>query len=142
MALITVACLTSTILLIWWTMDSAGRHSIGAGKQMARAAEMMGQTVTQTAAVVKMQTELTETLLLGRRNPEIGSSPRLERTSETLPTPDELWRNLPDNIQEAMIRDSEDQATWPSLSETLLDPSVANGHPPADVPDLSTSEQP
>jgi hypothetical protein len=94
---------------------------------MKLAAEMQKETVQQTAATVRMLTELTETLLLGRRNPEIEPQLSVERTSETQPTSDELWRGLPDNIQAAMIRESEEASTWRSPSETLQNPSQ-NGH--------------
>lgn len=127
LALITICSLGSMILILWWTMDSAGRHSIGAGKQQERAAQMMSQTIAQTAEVVRLQMELTETLLLGRRNPEIGLQPSLEKMPETSLTSDDLWRGLPDHVQRTLEREAEEESTWQNLSETWLNPST-NGH--------------
>jgi hypothetical protein len=141
LALITICSLASMILILWWTMDSAGRHSIGAGKQMNRAAEMMQLTISQTAEMVRMQMELTETLLLGRRNQGIEPQLGVERTNEILPTPDELWNTLPDNIQGAMIREAEEASTWPNPSETWLNPSVNGAGAGLDV-DPSSSPIP
>ena len=85
--------------------------------------------------------EMTETLLLGRKNPEIGPQLSVERTSETLPTPDDLWQGLPDNIKEAMLRETEEAGTWPSPSETLRSPST-NGRGEGFDADLLSSPTP
>jgi hypothetical protein len=127
LGLITTASLASMMFLMWWTLDSGRRHSIGAGRQMQLAAEMQKETVVQTAATTRMLCELTETLLLGRKNLETEPQLSVERTSETWRTPDDLWAGLPENIQAAMVREAEEAATWPSPSETLHAPST-NGH--------------
>jgi hypothetical protein len=133
--LVMVVCLTtislvsiaSVIFLVWWNLDSAGKHSISAQRQSAQANETMKEMISQTALVVKMQMDLTELLLLGRPMPKIEQVPESEKPPETSLRPDELWQSLPDNIQGAMIREAEEEATYPDLWETLQQPSE-NGH--------------
>ena len=119
---LTTICLASMVVagfLIWWTMDSAGQHSISAGKQQRLALEAMRETMAQSSAVATAQMHLTELLLLGRPMPS--TVPELVSGSEpeTPLTPDDLWTRLPGNMREAMLRDIEEEGTWPSPSETL-----------------------
>lgn len=127
MVALTTICLASLAglaLMVWWTLDSSGRHSISAGKQSLVAVESMREAMGQTAGMVKIQADLTETLLLGRPMSQETDQPlTIERPAETLPTPDELWQDLPDNIREAMQREAEEESTWPEASETLQRPS-------------------
>ena len=70
---LTVICLASLTVagfLIWWTMDSAGQHSISAGKQTTLAIEAMQEGIAQQATVVGLVTNLTEMVILGRPIPE------------------------------------------------------------------------
>jgi hypothetical protein len=122
LTVICLACLTTTAFLVWWTMSSSGQHSISAGKQQARQTEILAKMVDRSTETVEIQAKLTETLLLGREMPATGPPPELERPTETSPTPDDLWKQLPENIRDAMVREAEEEATWQSPSEMLLNP--------------------
>lgn len=123
LAVICLASLSSAILMMWWNQDSGRRHSIGAASQTETAMTTMRETVSQTAEIVRLQTQMTEMLLLGRPIPTSSETPEPVRPSETLPTPDDLWQQLPATVRENLQREAEEEATWPSLSETLLEPS-------------------
>jgi hypothetical protein len=138
------ACLT----MIWWTTSSQGRHSISGARaaertserastaqqealettlEMARATSETARVVVEKASeIVSIQATLTETLLLGRPTLEIGRQPDAESETETQLNPSLLLGSLPGPMQEAIVRDRETAGAWPSLSETLHDPS-ANG---------------
>ena len=73
-------------------------------------------SVAQSAEIVRMQTALTEVVLLGRPQPPISQEPESENSSETSLTPDELFSRLPENIQSEMIREAEEAGVWPSPS--------------------------
>ena len=119
LTILCLALLATTGLMIWWMTDSAGQHSISAGKQQRLALEAMRETMAQSSAVATAQMHLTELLLLGRPMP--ATVPELVSGSEpeTPLTPDDLWTRLPGNMREAMLRDIEEEGTWPSPSETL-----------------------
>ena len=123
LTVICLACLTTTGFLVWWTMSSSGQHSISVGKQSERTLAILSSMVDRSTATVEIQAKLTETLLLGREMPEMSPRPELEKPTETSVTPDDLWRQLPDNIRDAMVREAEEEATWRSPSEMLLEPS-------------------
>lgn len=121
-----VICLTSLAtagIVIWWTMDSQGQHSIGAGKSTERALQLMETMTERALQVTEAQIHLTEMLLLGRERPENEPMLPQERPSETSPTPEELsaemWAELPEQIRENLQREFEEEATWLSHSEQL-----------------------
>lgn len=116
---VTLAALTLAGFLVWWTMDSAGQHSISAGKQTTLAIETMKDVSGQQATVVGMVTNLSETLLLGREMQLTSPPPEDEKPIETSLTPDEVWEGLPASIQENLLREAEEAGIWPSLSEQL-----------------------
>ena len=119
---LTTICLASMVVagfLIWWTMDSAGQHSISAGKQTTLAVEAMRESVNQQATVVGMVTTLTETLLLGRPMPQTVPELEIEKPAETWLTPDDVWNGLPESIRDNLIRETEEAGIWPDPSETL-----------------------
>ena len=126
LAAICLATMALTGFLVWWTMDSAGQHSISAGKQQRLAVESMRETVSHSAQTAQAQMHLTELLLLGRPTPQI--VPELVNASvpETPLMPDDLWKGLPTNIQEAMVREAEEAGIWPNPSETLHPDSGAD----------------
>lgn len=147
---ILVACLTtislasmiSMMLLVWWSQDSAGRRSISAGKQQAELSRTMQQMVEKSAEIVGMQTHLTETLLLGRPvSPATLQEREPVKPSVTSPTPDELWRDLPDSMREALMREAEEEnaeaGSWPSPSEMLQGVSLDG-----DLPDQPATPSP
>lgn len=111
-----VSSLTFLATLTRWTMDYRSRESQSRAKQNSEVLATMKEMVSQSAAVVKIQTDLTEALLLGRAHPETVQLQEPESPSVTLPTQDELFQDLPPNIREAMMRDIEEEATWPSPS--------------------------
>lgn len=119
LTMICLVCLGVTALMIWWTMDSAGRHSISAGKQTTLAVEALKESTGQQATVVGMVTNLSEMLLLGRPTPPTLQSLEMPSEPETLLTPDDLWRGLPETVRENLIREAEEAGTWPSHSEML-----------------------
>jgi type II secretory pathway pseudopilin PulG len=118
---ICLVSLISMICLIWWTMDSAGRHSISAAKAQARAAETMLQGQRLLADTAKAQANLTETLLLGRPMPAIEPAPPSANGSGISWTPNDL-SSLPDTVKENLIREHEEAGSWPNPSEMLLNP--------------------
>ena len=113
---VTVSSLTFLATLTRWTMDFRSRESQSRGEQTKLQMEMMAQMVTQSGEVVKAQNALTELILVGRPM-ETVLQQEPESPSVTLPTQDELFRDLPDNIREAMVREVEEAGTWPNLSE-------------------------
>lgn len=119
LTLIAMTCLVVTAFLIWWTMDSAGQHSISAGRQTTLALEAMKDATAQTSTVVGMVTNLSELLLLGREIPESSRPPEPERPPEIPLTPSEVWDGLPTTIQENLLREAEEAGIWPSPSEQL-----------------------
>jgi hypothetical protein len=119
LTVICLAALTVAGFLIWWVMDSAGQHSISAGKQTTLAIEAMQQGIAQQATVVGMVTTLTEMVILGRPMPETSKPLEIESPTETLLTPDDVWTGLPMSIQETLVREAEEAGTWPSPSEQL-----------------------
>jgi hypothetical protein len=123
LTVISLACLTSVIFVIWWTMDSGRQHSYSAEKHQLVVLESMRESTQQAAQIVGIQAKLTETLLLGRAMPETFEQLETESTSETSLTPDEVWKQLPESIQENLIREREEASTWRSPSEMLHDPS-------------------
>jgi hypothetical protein len=119
---VTLACLVGLMFLIWWTMDSSGRHSISARKMQLEAMSVMKETIAQASKNLELQMQLTEVLLLGRPVMEI---PELQPTAsepETSWTPEELWQQLPDQIKETMQREHDEAGAWPLQSEPLQDP--------------------
>ncbi len=116
---ICLASLTVAGFLIWWTMDSAGQHSISAGKQTTLAVEAMREGIAQQATVVGLVTNLTEMVILGRPIPQTSQPHELVSPPETLLTPEQVWTDLPATIQEAMLREVEEAGIWPSPSEQL-----------------------
>lgn len=103
--------------------------------EMARATSETARVVVEKASeIVSIQATLTETLLLGRPMLETERQPDDGSATETQPNPSLLWGSLPGPMQEAIMRDRTEAGAWPSLSETLLDPS-ANG---AGEPGLET----
>ena len=119
LGILCLASMATAGLLIWWTMDSAGQHSISVGKQQRMALEAMKETVSHSAATAQAQMHLTELLLLGRPMPQ--TVPELVSVSEpeTSLIPADLWQQLPPNMREAMMREAEEAGIWPSPSETL-----------------------
>ena len=97
------------------TLDYLDRRSQSRVKESQAMMQAMKEMVAQSAEVVRMQTELTEVLLVGRPRPAIEQQLEIESPQATLPTPDELWRDLPENIQEAYRRESEEASIWPNL---------------------------
>lgn len=131
LAVICLACLTVAGLMIWWTMDSSGRHSISAGKQQTLALETMKESNAQSAEMVGSIVNLSELLLLGR--PVDPSMTLPKEPVETVPAssmmPADLWERLPEPIKTTLIREaqeSEGLGTWPDPSETLQ-PDSAEG---------------
>ncbi len=124
LTMICLAAMTVAGFLVWWTMDSAGQHSISAGRQTTLAMETLKEASGQTAQVVGLVTNLTELVILGRPMPPTGQPVETPSPSATPLSPDELWRGLPDNALQALIREQEEdqaaQGTWPDPSETLL----------------------
>ena len=86
--------------------------------------EAQGLQVEQAVEIVRLQMQLTELVLVGRPSAAIELSQENEKKPETLPTPDELWRDLPPNIQDAMRREAEEASTWQNLSERQPEVSV------------------
>ena len=123
LTLITLACLTGTIFLVWWTMGSSGQHSISAAKHQERILEASREMTREASRVVEIQAKLTETLLLGRPIPV--TQPELEpaKPPEISLTPDDLWNQLPDTIRANLLREAEEEGTWQSPSEMLQPPS-------------------
>ena len=122
LTMICLACLTVTAFLVWWTMGSAGQHSISAGKQTTIALQSMETMVGQSASVVTAMADLTETLLLGREIEPTSPLQPDEKPSETLPMPGDLWQQLPEGIKGTLIREweeAEGAGIWPDPSETL-----------------------
>lgn len=119
LTVVTVTLLVCLTILTIKILDSRSRES-------KSRSEMMAEMVRQSGEVVKIQTALTETLLVGRPQTETVQLQELEKPSVTLPKPDELFRDLPDNIREAMLREMEEASTWPSPSERLPEVSVPN----------------
>src|ERR1035437_8354653 len=117
MAYLTIATVTLlgclTILTIK-VLDYRSRESLSRGSQIQAQMEMMAAMVRQSGEVVKTQTELTELILVGRPNLETSQRVETEKLQEILPSQDELFRDLPANIKEAMIREAEEAGTWPS----------------------------
>src|ERR1035437_931914 len=109
-----VSSATLLATLTRWTMDYRSRESQSRGSQIQAQMEMMAAMVRQSGEVVKTQTELTELILVGRPNLETSQRVETEKLQEILPTQDELFRDLPANIKEAMIREAEEAGTWPS----------------------------
>jgi hypothetical protein len=120
---ICLASLTVAGFLIWWTMDSAGQHSISAGKQTTLAVEAMREGIAQQATVVGLVTTLTEMVILGRPIPETSQELVIEKPPETSLTPDDVWSGLPQAIQDNLLREAEEAGIWPSPSEQLQNAS-------------------
>ena len=112
----TVTLLGFSLILTRMLLDYRSRESQSRSQQTKLQMEMMAQMVTQSGEVVKAQNALTELILVGRPM-ETVLLPEPESPSVTLPTQDELFRDLPDNIREAMVREVEEAGTWPNLSE-------------------------
>ena len=142
---------TFLLILTKWTLDYRSRESQSRAIQTQAQMEMMASMVRQSAEVVKIQTELTEALLLGRPSGPIELTQESESPSATLPTSEELWRDLPPNIQDAMAREQEEAATWlspyPKPPEESVDDEMENqlraslapyGNGSAPLPDRST----
>lgn len=83
---------------------------------LERMVEQAMDSVRQSAEIVRMQTALTEVVLLGRPQPLTSQEPESESPSETLLTPDDLFDRLPENIQAEMVREAEEAGVWPSPS--------------------------
>src|ERR1035437_7455401 len=109
-----VSSATLLATLTRWTMDYRSRESQSRGSQIQAQMEMMAAMVRQSGEVVKIQTELTELILVGRPAEPISLQQPSESPTVTLPNSNELFRDLPDNIQEEMLREVEEEATWPS----------------------------
>lgn len=132
LATITLACLAVLTLAVWWMMDSAGRHSTSAARQQRQAMETNRLMLTEMGRVASAQMEMTELLLLGRPIPQ--TSPPAEQPSpiETSWTPDDLLKGLPDTVLENLVREREEEATWPSPSD-LLQQGFDPDDPPEDL---------
>src|ERR1035437_1758539 len=109
-----ISSLTFLMILTRTLLDYRSRESLSRGSQIQAQMEMMAAMVRQSGEVVKTQTELTELILVGRPNLETSQRVETEKLQEILPTQDELFRDLPANIKEAMIREAEEAGTWPS----------------------------
>lgn len=116
---VTLASLAGLVTLIWWTMSSSGQHSTSAAKSQREAMAAMRETIAQSAEILRLQMELTETLLLGRPVTETPQQLEPVRPSETSPTPEELWERLPDGIKGTLQREHDEASTWPTASEQL-----------------------
>lgn len=123
LVVICLASLATVAIVIWWTMGSQGRHSIGATKATSQALTAMEESSKRALQVSEAQIHLTEILILGRDRPENEPMLQRERPSETLKTPEEvsaeMWEALPEVIRENMQREFEEEATWQSQSEQL-----------------------
>lgn len=115
--------LASVLTMVRWSMTSNARSSTSAEEMvklqsatLERMVEQAMDSVRQSAEIVRMQTALTEVVLLGRPQPPISQEPESENSSETSLTPDELFSRLPENIQSEMIREAEEAGVWPSPS--------------------------
>ena len=117
LTVICLACLILAALMVWWTMDSGGQHSISARKQSEMALSSMQEMVGQTAQIVTSVTDLTEILLLGREMPAISQPLEPQSPPEILLTPDDVWTGLPAGIQETLLREQEEAGIWQSPSE-------------------------
>jgi type II secretory pathway pseudopilin PulG len=127
LTLISLVCLASMILMIWWQMSSAGQHSISVAKLQQSILEALQESSRQAHATAGIQATLTETLLLGREMPETSQPPMNGSQPETSMRPEEVWSQLSDPIQETLAREAEEAevaGTWPSPSEMLHDPSA------------------
>ena len=117
MAYLTIATmffLGCLVILTRMVLDYRSRESLSRGSQIQAQMEMMAAMVKQSGEVVKTQTELTELILVGRPAEPISLQQPSESPTVTLPNSNELFRDLPDNIKEAMLREVEEEATWPS----------------------------
>lgn len=122
LTMICLATLTVTGFLVWWTMDSSGRHSISAGKAQALALESMKETAQTSATMVGSVVNLSEMLLLGRPAPPISTSELVETPPASSLMPSDLWDRLPEPIKMTLIREAEESQVagiWPEASETL-----------------------
>lgn len=135
LGMITLGSLAVLSLVVWWTMDSAGRHSTSARVQQRQALETNRLMVGEVTRVALAQMEMTELLLLGRPMQPTSQPAEMPEPSETNWTPDDLLRGLPDTIMENLVREKEEAGTWLSQSEQL-----ANGFDPADPPEDLTPE--
>jgi hypothetical protein len=129
LTMICLASVATTLVVIWWTMDSGGQHSISARHQVESAQRAMERMIGQSAAIVGSVTGLTETLLLGRPLPPTSPPPVSESPSEIPLTPDDVWNGLPDTIRWNLVREAEEAATWPSPSEQLQQDSEPEPEP-------------
>src|ERR1035437_8478407 len=109
-----ISSLTCLMILTRTLLDYRSRESLSRGSQIQAQMEMMAAMVKQSGEVVKTQTELTELILVGRPAEPISLQQPSESPTVTLPNSNELFRDLPDNIQEEMLREVEEEATWPS----------------------------
>ena len=117
-----VICLTVVLIsllaflgmMLRWAMTSHDRTSSTQEQTQKALSEAMERTVAQSVEIVRLQMELTELILVGRPNLETSQRVETEKLQEILPTQDELFRDLPANIKEAMIREAEEAGTWPS----------------------------
>jgi hypothetical protein len=126
MAYLTIATmffLGCLVILTRMVLDYRSRESLSRGSQIQAQMEMMAAMVRQSGEVVKTQTELTELILVGRPAEPISLQQPSESPTVTLPNSNELFRDLPDNIKEAMLREVEEEATWPSPWEKPLEES-------------------
>lgn len=120
----TISVLAFLATVLKMTLDYRSRESQSRVKESQAMMESMREMVAQSSEVVRMQTQLTEVLLVGRPRPATEPPPEIGSPSVTLPTQDELFRDLPPNIREAMLREVEEEATWQSPSERPQEVSV------------------
>lgn len=121
MAYLTIATmffLGCLVILTKMLLDYRSRESQSRASQIQAQMEMMAAMVRQSGEVVKIQTELTELILVGRPAEPTSLQQPSESPTVTLPNSNELFRDLPDNIREAMLREVEEEATWQSPSQT------------------------
>src|ERR1035437_1717362 len=117
MAYLTIATVTLlgclTILTIK-VLDYRSRESLSRGSQIQAQMEMMAAMVKQSGEVCKTRRKWTE-LIWGERPAEpISMLQPSESPTVTLPNSNELFRDLPDNIKEARLREAGEEATWQS----------------------------
>ena len=106
----------SVLTMVRWSMTSSRQSSDSTKALIEQLVAQATASVAQSAEIVRMQTALTEVVLLGRPQPPISQEPESENSSETSLTPDELFSRLPENIQSEMIREAEEAGVWPSPS--------------------------